>query len=780
MIEALEPRTLLSVTPTVTAVPDVTLTGATKTASTVSLTLTNDATAAHGKVTVNLYESTDQTLDGGDVLINSVVKNISLAANGVKTIKVPLGTIPNSITPGNDFIIADVVGADVSGGESSAASNSTVAFVQSPVSLSDAVVLNSGNDITAQPGAVLNYTLTITNSSGTLAHGKVPIAIDATTSVNGSPPVTVTVGTIYENINLRAGASKTFSLKFAVPGTLAEATYTFSAIVDPNSTFGTETTNSAAAASTFLVAGSTYYAPAVTQELGGFDPYSVVLADVNGDGNLDMITTDYSHGDDNVSVLLGNGNGTFGNATTYDVGTGPVGLAVGDVNGDTDPDIVVANFASNNVSVLLNNGDGTFGTQTTYATGNGPTNVALVDLNGDGAADIVTTNYTDGTVSVLLNNNDGTGTFGAQTAYAAGAGTFGLAVGDFDGDGNMDIATTNVTDSTVSVLLGVGNGTLGTQTTYNVGFAPHGIAAGVLTSSGNTDLVVANTGTFGTPGDTVSVLLGAGDGTFGQQTVFSTGASGKAPASIQLADLDGDGNLDLVTSNYVSNTVTTMLGNGDGTFQPAQSYAVGHHPSSVAVGNLNSDSLPDLVATNEGGTDTASILLAARPQVTPTVTGVPTTSLVSGAKTNKTVKVTLTDTGAVAAKGPVTVALYASTDQTLDGGDTLITSVTKTVNLSVDKSMTFAVPLGTIPSLAASNYFIIANATGIPVDTSVSQPSSTEITVVAPAVVGQPAAIASSVSVPMGVFNSDSVITALPTVTQPSATTLKNKALAAI
>ena len=136
------------------------------------------------------------------------------------------------------------------------------------------------------------------------------------------------------------------------------------------------------------------------------------------------------------------------------MGSAPRSIAIGDVSGDGRPDLVTANFGSNTVSVLLGNGGGTFGTNADYETGFSPVSVAIGDVSGDGKLDLVTANYFRDAVSVLPGNGDGT--FQAKTDYGTGGGPSSVAIGDLNADGKLDLATANTACSTVSVLLNIG------------------------------------------------------------------------------------------------------------------------------------------------------------------------------------------------------------------------------------------------------------------------------------------------------------------------------------
>jgi hypothetical protein len=206
----------------------------------------------------------------------------------------------------------------------------------------------------------------------------------------------------------------------------------------------------------FLNSGTGTFTAQATYSTGtGSGSNFVAAVDVNGDGKPDIIVANFET--NNVGVLLNSGTGTFNAQTTYATGTGStsVGLAVVDVNSDSKPDIIVANGGTNNVGVLLNSGNGMFTAQTTYSTGTGssPHVVAVVDVNGDSKPDIIVANYGTNNVGVLLNS--GNGTFTAPMTYATGTGSSpnGLAVVDVNRDGKPDIIVANEGTNNVGVLL---------------------------------------------------------------------------------------------------------------------------------------------------------------------------------------------------------------------------------------------------------------------------------------------------------------------------------------
>jgi hypothetical protein len=269
--------------------------------------------------------------------------------------------------------------------------------------------------------------------------------------------------------------------------------------------------------------GDGTFQTAVTYSSGAESAHSVAAADLNGDGKPDLVLANCgsssgscANGDGSVGVLLGNGDGTFQTAVTYDAGGYYAqSVAVADLNGDGKPDLVVVVLCgvgcgdNGSVGVLLGNGDGTFQTVVTYDSG-GSQEVAVADVNGDGKPDLLvanncanSSNCTTGAAGVLLGNGDGT--FQTVVTYGSGGyGTQAVAVADLNGDGKPDLLVANGcgssncndgADGTVGVLLGNGDGTFRTAVTY--GSVSHGtdsVVAGDVNGDGKPDLVVANSG----------------------------------------------------------------------------------------------------------------------------------------------------------------------------------------------------------------------------------------------------------------------------------------------
>jgi flagellin-like hook-associated protein FlgL len=247
-------------------------------------------------------------------------------------------------------------------------------------------------------------------------------------------------------------------------------------------------------------------------------------------------------------------------------------------------------------------GTGSFGAATPFSVGPRPQSVTSGDFNGDGVLDLVTGDNLESTATVLLGVGDGS--FGGATSFAVGVSpTENVTTGDFNGDGELDLVTADGNGVTVSVLLGVGNGSFCAVTSFSVGSFPAQVA-GVSTGDFNGDDVLDLVTADGN-GNTVSVLLGLGNGSFGAATPISVGAKSMFVTS---ADFNGDDVLDLVTADTDGTTVSVLLGVGNGSFGAATSFSVGAGPTGIAMGDFNGDEVLDLVTTDRNA-DTVSVLL---------------------------------------------------------------------------------------------------------------------------------------------------------------------------
>ncbi len=383
---------------------------------------------------------------------------------------------------------------------------------------------------------------------------------------------------------------------------------------------------------------------AVSYSSGGSWPDSLVVVDVNGDSKPDMMILDGCTANGGcsgavVAVRLGNGDGTFGPETTYDTGAfTSASLAVADVNGDGKLDLLVADTCATSdcsgpgmVSALLGNGDGTFQPAVLYPSGgNQASALALVDVNADGKPDLIVLNYCvsgcmnlpsgnpSSFVSVLLGNGDGT--FQGPVNYGTGgSGPAALVVADVNGDGKPDLVVSNCgmgdtcSSGGVGLLLGNGDGSFQNAVSYSSGGASAGaLAVKDVNGDGKPDLLVLNVCTlkYADCSQMVAgVLLNNGDGTF--QSAVTYGVGGLGGGALEVADVDGDGQPDLivgipcqVNSNDclfgVSNSfLSVLLGNGGGTFRTPIFFNIGGYgPDVVIAADLNGDAKPDLLVAN--------------------------------------------------------------------------------------------------------------------------------------------------------------------------------------
>ncbi|MCB0322912.1 MAG: VCBS repeat-containing protein [Bdellovibrionales bacterium] len=319
------------------------------------------------------------------------------------------------------------------------------------------------------------------------------------------------------------------------------------------------------------------------------------LGDVNGDGKLDIVSSNYA--DDELSILLGNGDGSFRGPTTLATGTSPKGW-FSDVNADGNLDIVNTDVGDNTVGVFLGNGDGSFKSRSTFATGAAPQFVAFDYINADSALDMVVVDRTSNTVSVLFGNGDGS--FLARASYDVGSSPREVGIADFNGDSVLDLISVGASPDTVSVLLGNSNGTFKAANDYDTGTDPYELALGDLNGDAILDVVTPDQ-----TGGTLSILLGNSNGSFRASVSIAVGSD---PRSVALADFNGDNVLDIVNDNGDDNTITVLIGRGDGTFDAPYTYLTGTDVRQVIVADLNGDNVADLI-TSDRGDDAIGVFL---------------------------------------------------------------------------------------------------------------------------------------------------------------------------
>jgi hypothetical protein len=331
----------------------------------------------------------------------------------------------------------------------------------------------------------------------------------------------------------------------------------------------------------------------------GKKPSAIAVADLDGDGNLDIVVTNSQ--DNTVTVFLGLGTGGFRNAGAFTCGKGPLAVAIQDLKGSSGnglPDIVTANGGTAGVSILLNtttNNAFSLAAHTDVTLSSKPQALAIGQLHAPGVYDIVTANGTANTVSFLKGNGSG-GYTHVLPDVATGGNPSGIAIADVDGDGNLDVVVSNKTDGTASVLLNDGKGTFTflPRVDYFAGAGgttgPSGIAFGDLGPGGATlpAAIVTNSAE-----NDAYVLLGVGNGILGSRIVVTTAAG---PDSVVATHLNGDAQADLVVANGTGNSFTALVGNGRGGF--SSSTSVSTSPStgcaSACVADFDGDGIMDV------------------------------------------------------------------------------------------------------------------------------------------------------------------------------------------
>jgi hypothetical protein len=471
----------------------------------------------------------------------------------------------------------------------------------------------------------------------------------ATAAASFSMPQPLTVTGLYPTMTAIAatGNPSGYDLTATVVGFASQppvlaGSVTFQDTTNNNNLLGIVPLGAPAFAQTFTAAPGS---PVQT----GNSPSIAGVGDFNEDGIPDLAIE--NAGDETISILLGNGDGTFRpgpNSPIPEIGTPPCeiitqqsncAIVVGDFNDDGHADLALTSPIDDIVVILEGNGKGSFTLfgGSPFSVEGFPEALKIGDFNNDGIQDLAVANASDGSISIRLGNGDGTFTEANGSPIRAGITSFPffLAVGDFNRDGNADLAVVNGNDvpngvaNNVSILLGDGKGgftpAAGPPIYLPSGSGPCPIVAADFNGDGIIDLAVA---TFET--NAVYILLGDGDGTF---TVSSQSPIlvGPNPFSMSALDYNGDGITDLAVGNYSYNnnpnpppgSVTLLIGNGDGTFQPPGApITVGQLPNDVVTADFNGDGKPDLAIPDSGDTYTTILLNTVTQTATATLENV--------------------------------------------------------------------------------------------------------------------------------------------------------------
>lgn len=309
-------------------------------------------------------------------------------------------------------------------------------------------------------------------------------------------------------------------------------------------------------------------------------------ADLNGDGLLDLLTSNYPV--NNMSVVLQADNGTFFGPTVMATDLSPFESVIDDFNNDGNLDTAINNSTSSTISIYIGNGNGTFQNQVTISTSNTPIGLVSGDINNDGNVDLFSAGSGDSTISVFLGRGDGT--FATRTTIQSGSSPHGVALGDVNRDGRLDLINSDYLSNTVSILLGNGDGTFATRTTLATGTFPINAQLEDIDSNGTLDIFVNNS-----TANTISIYLGNGDGTFQNQTTVATGSGTRY---IDFGDLNGDGNLDMVDGDNNTTTLLIYFGNGDGTFQPSKSLTQTTNNRGIVLSDMDGNGALDIISGN--------------------------------------------------------------------------------------------------------------------------------------------------------------------------------------
>jgi hypothetical protein len=334
---------------------------------------------------------------------------------------------------------------------------------------------------------------------------------------------------------------------------------------------------------------------------GGQAVASTVIGDFTGDGKLDIVTSNfppYQFGGPSISLLAGNGDGTFAAPVITPFDETANALAAADFNGDGKLDLALVSGLGGNIATVLLNTGGSFATTPAVSAGDVfPSAIASGAFTHGGKPDLVVTGI-GGDAIVELNNGDGTFRVGPTLPTPDDSPT-SVVVGDFNRDGNLDVAV-GTQGGVIDVFLGNGDGTFRAPRVYNLGInnSIRSLVAGDFNGDGKLDLAVASTLLSGqTETGLVTILLGYGNGSFHKGATIKVGTD---TAGLAAADLNGDGKLDLVTTTFLPNQngqrdVKVLLGNGNGTFRTPIAILPGARADSVATGDFNGDGKPDLV-----------------------------------------------------------------------------------------------------------------------------------------------------------------------------------------
>jgi hypothetical protein len=342
-----------------------------------------------------------------------------------------------------------------------------------------------------------------------------------------------------------------------------------------------------------------------------FDELTLDAADIDLDGDLDIVTSG-NGGITGVpaSVLKNNGNGTFQAPVNYNTSNGTMFAKFRKLNNDNYPDLLFGKIAPYDFGVAMNNGDGTFGPVVTYSVNScGWGDIDAFDIDGDGDLDVVICEadacpgITESGLRVYFSKNNGDGTFAAPYYIVIDPNPYTITAGDFNRDGKLDLATANWgtygANNWIDVIMGNGDGTWQSPVLYEVGQGPNGIVTADFNHDSILDIATCNSGSGGLGAETMSVLLGNPDGSFQPAVTLygSYSADLLGTTGITAGDVNRDGNIDLMVSNYGSNDISIYINNGAGQFDFKYRYGAGWAAEWPFYADFTGDGVKDIAVT---------------------------------------------------------------------------------------------------------------------------------------------------------------------------------------
>jgi hypothetical protein len=345
-------------------------------------------------------------------------------------------------------------------------------------------------------------------------------------------------------------------------------------------------TTSGARVSSFRGNGDGTFAVGEFYPAGGQSPVEMALGDLNGDQLEDVAVVNY--GSATVGILLAQLDGTLAPAVSLSVGIRPSGIAIADLDGDQNLDLAVSDLNADGVHILLGNGDGTFGLPALMPAGDGPEAVCIADLDGDQIPDLATADWWAGTATVLHGLGDGS--FVHAATLTAQQNPVSIAAADFYGDSHLDLVVANSEARNLSLFPGLGGGSFGTAVVYSALGRPHKVVTPDVNQDLHPDMLM--------PCDQ-GLAIYLGDGAGGFSGPLPCPSVGSLPQDVAVGDINSDAILDLVVPSYLGSTLHVLLGEAGGSYVCDEfTYGAGDSPTAAILHDFDGDDRLDLLAAN--------------------------------------------------------------------------------------------------------------------------------------------------------------------------------------